>query len=165
MATGIPLFPGQTDIDQLGMITSMVGRLCREHMRIVHNHATLRKMRWDCQPQMRNTLECKFPSLTRHQLQFVKVGENIRDPVVAQQCQLGTTIIQSAVPSHLNTLQGVDASDAEWPPGHVICKHQSGFFACIATSRAYGSVPPLHACLPACWVDLLNISQVHTQEL
>lgn len=74
MATGIPLFPGQTDIDQLGMITSMVGRLCREHMRIVHNHATLRKMRWDCQPQMRNTLESKFPSLTRHQLQFVKVG-------------------------------------------------------------------------------------------
>lgn len=73
MVTGMPLFPGKTDIDQLSMISAMLGKLCKEHMRRIQSHGPLRKMRWESHPQTRNTLEGKFPGLTPDQLQFVKV--------------------------------------------------------------------------------------------
>ena len=72
MATGEPLFPGQTDIDQLWLIMKATGHLTRDQMQALQQNPHLASIRVPPQ-QMRDTLECRFPRLTHKQLQFVKV--------------------------------------------------------------------------------------------
>lgn len=72
MATGEPLFPGKTDIDQLWLIMKATGHLTRHQMHVLQQNPHLASIRVPPQ-QMRDTLECRFPRLTHKQLQFVKV--------------------------------------------------------------------------------------------
>ena len=72
MATGEPLFPGTTDIDQLWLIMKATGHLTRQQMQVMQQNPHLASIRVPHQ-QMRDTLECRFPRLTHKQLQFVKV--------------------------------------------------------------------------------------------
>ena len=72
MATGEPLFPGKTDIDQLWLIMRVTGHLTRDQMQIVQANPDMAKIRLPpC--QMRESMECRFPQLTYAQLEVVKV--------------------------------------------------------------------------------------------
>ena len=75
MATGEPLFPGKTDIDQLWLIMKATGHLTRHQMQVMQQNPHLASIRVPPQ-QMRDTLECRFPRLTHKQLQFVKVCQS-----------------------------------------------------------------------------------------
>lgn len=72
MATGEPLFPGKTDIDQLWLIMKATGHLTRHQMHVMQQNPHLASIRVPPR-QMRDTLECRFPRLTHNQLQVVKV--------------------------------------------------------------------------------------------
>ena len=76
MATGEPLFPGKTDIDQLWLIMKATGQLSRHQMHAMQQNPHLASIRVPPQ-QMRDTLECRFPRLTHKQLQFVKVDSSL----------------------------------------------------------------------------------------
>lgn len=86
MATGEPLFPGKTDIDQLWLIMKTTGHLTRHQMQVMQRNPHLASIRVPPR-QMRDTLECRFPRLTHDQLHFVKVT------CLNQVCVLSTAAI------------------------------------------------------------------------
>lgn len=72
MATGQPLFPGKTDIDQLWLIAKSTGYLTPQQLHHVQSAPGTARFRMPNR-QMRDTLECRFPCLTRAQLEVVQV--------------------------------------------------------------------------------------------
>lgn len=72
MATGEPLFPGKTDIDQLWLIAKFTGHLTRDQMRALHSHPSTACFRVPDR-RMQDTIESRFPRLSHTQLQIVKV--------------------------------------------------------------------------------------------
>ena len=80
MATGQPLFPGSTDADQLDLIALMVGSLSPEQMARVWQVSQVSYTMYQRSPSKRNTLEYRFPRLTRNQMHFVKVRVTTQPP-------------------------------------------------------------------------------------
>ena len=72
MATGQPLFPGKTDIDQLWLIAKSTGCLTPQQLHHVQSAPGTARFRMPIQ-QMRDTIECRFSCLTYAQLEVVKV--------------------------------------------------------------------------------------------
>lgn len=72
MATGQPLFPGKTDIDQLWLIAKLTGYLTPQQLHHVQSAPGTACFKMPIR-QMRDTFECRFPRLTYEQLQVVKV--------------------------------------------------------------------------------------------
>ncbi|DBA72902.1 TPA: hypothetical protein ACH3X2_009863 [Trebouxia sp. C0005] len=71
MATGQPLFPGKTDIDQMWLIAKSTGYLTPQQLHHVQSAPGTARFRMPNR-QMRDTLECRFPCLTRAQLEVVQ---------------------------------------------------------------------------------------------
>ncbi len=76
MATGQPLFPGKTDIDQLWLIAKLTGYLTPQQLHHVQSAPGTARFKMPIR-QMRDTLECRFPRLTYAQLEVVKVQTNM----------------------------------------------------------------------------------------
>ena len=72
MATGQPLFPGKTDIDQLWLIAKLTGYLTPQQLHHVQSAPGTARFKMPIR-QMRDTVECRFPRLTYAQLEVVKV--------------------------------------------------------------------------------------------
>ena len=104
MATGEPLFPGKTDLDQLWLIMKATGHLTRHQMQVMQQKPHLASIRIPPQ-QMRDTLESRFPRLTHKQLQFVKVCSSLSSlsccGCLRQQLQTSAAREQEAVTAGL----------------------------------------------------------------
>ncbi|KAL0025097.1 hypothetical protein WJX79_009040 [Trebouxia sp. C0005] len=86
MATGQPLFPGKTDIDQMWLIAKSTGYLTPQQLHHVQSAPGTARFRMPNR-QMRDTLECRFPCLTRAQLEVVQAciqADPAKRPTCAQ---------------------------------------------------------------------------------
>ncbi|KAK9887823.1 hypothetical protein WA026_000138 [Henosepilachna vigintioctopunctata] len=66
MLTGDPLFPGESDIDQLFLIVKMMGKPCPRHQQLMTKNSSLRGIK-AASPHVTNTLQDNFrdwPTLT-----------------------------------------------------------------------------------------------------
>ncbi|DBA95811.1 TPA: Cyclin-dependent kinase-like 3 [Trebouxia sp. C0004] len=86
MATGQPLFAGETDIDQLWLIAKSTGYLTPQQLHQVRSAPGTARFRMPNR-QMQDTLEFRFPRLTHAQLQVVKAciqADPAKRPTCAQ---------------------------------------------------------------------------------
>lgn len=61
--TGIPVFPGQDDVDQLWLIMRAIGSVCERHARIMRGNSSLSKLRHPRESEL-EPLTSRFPQLT-----------------------------------------------------------------------------------------------------
>ena len=71
VATGQPLFPGESDVDQLWLIMKCLGRLCPKHVDCMRRNPMLVGLRMPG-PHELETLETRFPQFDLTMLQFLK---------------------------------------------------------------------------------------------
>ncbi|KAJ8923413.1 hypothetical protein NQ315_001971 [Exocentrus adspersus] len=70
MVNGMPLFPGETDIDQFYLIVKLLGTPCRKHQKLLHRNANFRKIYE--KPSERISLEEYLPSSSREAIDFLE---------------------------------------------------------------------------------------------
>ena len=71
MLTGLPLWPGKSDVDQLYLIRKTLGDLTERHMQSFQANTYFRGLQIPT-PQTIETLEAKFPGLESSTLSFLK---------------------------------------------------------------------------------------------
>ena len=71
IATGQPLFPGESDVDQLWLIMKCLGRLCDRHVSSMKRNAMLAGLRMPAAHEL-EPLESRFPQFDLPMLQFLK---------------------------------------------------------------------------------------------
>ncbi|XP_045476166.1 cyclin-dependent kinase-like 2 isoform X2 [Harmonia axyridis] len=70
MMTGEPLFPGESDIDQLFLIVKMIGKPCPKHLQLMTKSSALREIK-AATPQSGNTLHSNFEDWPRTTLDIL----------------------------------------------------------------------------------------------
>jgi hypothetical protein len=73
MLSGAPLFPGETDVDQLWLIHKCLGGPCAVHAELMLSNPLLRSMRLPCAQELA-PLEARFPAFHPDALQLLTVG-------------------------------------------------------------------------------------------
>ncbi|RZF41845.1 hypothetical protein LSTR_LSTR005307 [Laodelphax striatellus] len=74
MISGDPLFPGDSDIDQIYKITNLLGKLCPYHQQLIAKNPTLREIREENISEIDNKLKAlmmKFPSWSSGAIDFL----------------------------------------------------------------------------------------------
>ncbi|XP_039299206.1 cyclin-dependent kinase-like 2 [Nilaparvata lugens] len=74
MISGDPLFPGDSDIDQIYKITNLLGKLCPHHQQLITKNPNLREFREENITEIDNKLKAlvmKFPSWSSGAIDFL----------------------------------------------------------------------------------------------
>ena len=94
--TGDPLFPGESDIDQLFQITKLMGPLASKHRQIISKNPMFNGLSAPTQSQ--KNLKSLFPQWTQESLSFLKICLNL-EPGNRSNC---TDLLKSPIFTHDN---------------------------------------------------------------
>ena len=98
MLTGDPLFPGESDIDQLFQITKLLGPLSNKHRQIISKNPMFNGLSAPSSQGQQKSIKNLFPTWSQESLSFVKTCLNL-EPSARSVISYYFTIILKNLPN------------------------------------------------------------------